>query len=258
MSSNVIVGVAAFMALADAVAASQTLATVDAAELEVVTDESAVAIGAAVASSPSMRKLFLDCSGVTDDGALALARAVAANTGMKVVAIVGGAFPYDVAETYAAMVRTDHRVHHMSFVHVRITPTGVDVLVRALERCRFAFDFMFVQPVPAVAAVHDDEDEEGADEGMELRNAAIESAIERGHDRCRVLVLMEAAGVARFRTAQTPLAGLLRRDGDNAIVTRVAGFLLLRDGATEGGGGFGPHAEADAEADAEGEDAVVV
>jgi Ran GTPase-activating protein (RanGAP) involved in mRNA processing and transport len=159
-------------------------------------DAGIAAIAAALRVESTLTSLDMSSNQFGDTAAATLAAAVATNRTLTSLDLLGVALTDASATAFAAALEENVTLRNLCLHSVRITPAGVSALVAALRRAP-QMEILTLHRYPYSVKVA-------------LAHCAVN----------RKLLAFVAAG------RKTPAGRLLRRDGDNAVMHRVAWFLV--------------------------------
>jgi len=173
-------------------------------------DEDAGAVAAAVERSTSLRRLTLGYSLITDVGATRLAEAVGKSTTLRSIRLPDN-FIADVgAKALAAAIEKSTSLQDINLRGNQITDVGAAALAAAIDKST------------SIENVNLDGNLRINDLFRVTDVSRVTAALERALHRRRLVALACAAEAPRGTPART----LVLMDGDHAIGTRVAWFLL--------------------------------
>jgi len=162
-------------------------------------------IAEAMAKSTQLRLIDLNFNTITDTGAVALAEAVEKSTSLLTISLKGNDITDRGVIALGKAIEKSRSLHMIDLQDNQITDIGALALVEAIEKSTSIY-LVWIN----------------GDQAISLANElAVYSAIFRSRIRCNVLALLGGESMEGI-----PVGGFLRRDGDHAICTRVAKFLL--------------------------------
>jgi len=170
------------------------------------TDAAVIALAGAIGNSTSLNYVALHNSRITDVGATALAKAIEKSTTLYSIDLWNNSITDVGATAFAEAIQKSKSIRYIGLSHNRITDVGAFVLVNAIIRTS-SIEGVFLDNTGVTKVGHN----------------AVYSAIIRVPYIRQLLALM-CDETTRTRTSS--IRSFLRHDGDHAIMTRVAWFLL--------------------------------